>query len=339
MGVNLSDIINKNKRNLKDFKNNSIAVDAFNTLYQFLSIIRQPDGTPLKDNYGRITSHLAGLLYRSANLIEYGIKLVYVFDGKPHELKMRTIDFRRSIRQKAKKEWQEALRKGDIEQARKKAQQASYLNSDMINETKELLTYMGIPYVQAPSEGEAQASYMSCKGDVWATASQDFDSLLFGAPILIRNMTITGRRKLPRRHTYINVEPEEIDMIRCLKQLNVTREQLVDIAILIGTDFNEGIRGIGPKTALKLIKKHDCLENVFKERDFEIEGFNVIRNIFLKPDITDDYSLSWKKVNETKVKQFLCSDYGFSEKRVENAINKLSSFKEKETQKSLDQWF
>lgn len=339
MGVNISDIVEKKKRTIQDFKNKKIAVDAHNTLYQFLSIIRQPDGTPLKDEKGRVTSHLAGLLYRTANLVESDIKIVYVFDGKPHELKTKTVDFRRNIREKAKEEWKEALAKGDIEVARKKAQQSSYLTSEMIEEAKQLLTYMGIPIVQAPSEGEAQASYMTKKGDVWATSSQDFDSLLFGAPILIRNLTITGRRKLPRKHVYINVEIEEINSNYSLVKLGITREQLVDIGILVGTDFNEGIRGIGPKTALKLIKKYGCLENIFKEKSFEIEGYEEIRNIFLKPDVTDDYKLSWKMVNEAKVKNFLCNEFGFSENRVGKAIKKLTSFKEKESQKSLEQWF
>ena len=339
MGVNISDIIKKKKRNIKDFENKKIAVDAYNTLYQFLSIIRQPDGTPLKDEKGRITSHLTGLLYRTVNLVENGIKLVFVFDGKPHELKLKTIDFRRSIRKKATKDWQEALEKGDIEEARKKAQQTSRLTSDMVGEAKKLLDYMGIPYVQAPSEGEAQASYMSRKGDVWAAASQDFDALLFGTSFLIRNLTVTGRRKLPGRHAYVNIEPEEIDLQKSLEYLGITREQLIDMAILIGTDFNPGIRGIGPKTALKLIKKHNSLTNILQVKDIEIDGYKEIREIFLKYETTDNYELKWKSAKPEKIKSFLCDDFGFSENRVDNAIKKLSSFKMRESQKSLDRWF
>lgn len=338
MGVNLADIVEAESKTLKDFQGKKIAIDAHNALYQFLSIIRQPDGTPLKDSQGRVTSHLSGLLYRTSNLVEFGIKPVFVFDGIPPELKFTTIKERKEIRERAKEEWRDALERGDIERARMKAQQSARLTNEMIDEAKELLSSLGIPWVQAPSEGEAQASYLARKGEVWATASQDFDSLLFGAPMLVRNLTVTGRRKLPRKNVYVNIMPEAINFEYTLRALGITREQLIDVGILVGTDFNEGIKGIGPKKALKLIKEHGSLEKVFACIDESIEEFEEIRRIFLEPDVTGEYEIKWGRVDEGKVKEFLCGEHNFSESRVSNALRKFSEARDEDMQKSLDAW-
>lgn len=338
MGVNISDIVPKTKRDISDFKGKWVAIDAYNTIYQFLSIIRQPDGTPLSDSKGRTTSHLTGLLYRTTNLMESGINPVFVFDGEPHELKSGTIEDRRYIREKAREAWKTALEEGDMERARSKAQQTSVLTTEMVNTSKELLGFLGIPCVQSPRDGEAQASYMATKGHVWAAASQDFDSLLFGAPKLIRNLTITGRRKLPRQRKYTVVEPEEVNLEQALASLEITREQLVDIAIMVGTDFNEGIKGIGPKKGLKLIKKHETLEKVMEEKEFSIEDFEEVRNIFLEPDVTDKYEISLGNIDHQNVMKLLVDDYDFSESRVQSALEKVKIKRKSEAQKKLDQW-
>lgn len=339
MGVNLSGIIQSEPRKLGDFSGWIVAIDAYNALYQFLSIIRQPDGTPLLDRMGRITSHLSGILYRTTNLIENGIKPVYVFDGKPDELKNNTIAQRKAVKEKAMKEYEEAIEKGDMETARIKAQQTSRLTWDMVDETKKLLGLMGIPYVQAPSEGEAQASYMNSKGHVNATASQDYDSLLFGAPFLIRNLTITGRRKLPRKRIYVNIDPEIIDLDKNMKVLNISRKQLVDLAILVGTDFNPGIKGIGAKKALKLIHQYGTIENIIRAKGYEIPNYERIREIFLNPEVTDDYELRWRNPDVEGIKAYLCGKRDFSESRVASALNRLLEARKKAGQKTLDQWF
>ena len=339
MGVDIGDIIESRVIGFGDLKGKIIAIDAYNALYQFLSIIRQPDGTPLRDSLGRVTSHLSGLLYRTSNYVAEGIKPIYVFDGRPPDLKMRTVEERIEIRKRAREEWEKMLKSGEIEEARVKAQQASFLTKDMVDEAKKLLDYMGIPWVQAPSEGEAQAAYMAKKGDAYASASQDFDSLLFGTPILVRNMAITGRRKLPRKRVYVEVKPEMINLEENLKKLGVTREQLVDIGILVGTDYNKGIKGIGPKTALKLIKKFGNLENVMREKGIKIEHYEEIREIFLNPPVTDDYRLEWKSVDEEKLKDFLCGGHDFSEERINTAIEKMRLFRKYREQRSLDSWF
>jgi len=338
MGVDLSDIIVPQKKKLDDFKGKIIAIDGFNALYQFLSIIRQPDGTPLKDSQGRVTSHLAGLIYRTANLMEFGIKPIYVFDGEPHPLKAKTVGERRIIRAKAREEWAEALEKGDIERARTKAMASSRLTDEMIASSKGLLEKLGLPYIQAPGEGEAQASVIVAKEDAWGTASQDYDALLFGCPSLVRNLTVTGRRKMPRKNVYVEVVPELIDLGFNLGELSISREQLVDLAILVGTDFNEGIRGIGPKKALGLVRKHGALEVVMKEKNLEVENYEEVRKIFLKPNVTEDYEIVWKEPDEDAVIDFLCGEFEFSRARIKGAVEKIRTSKSSREQKTLEEW-
>lgn len=336
MGVDLKPLVKARVISLHDLKGKVIAIDAYNTIHQFLSIIRQRDGTPLKDAEGRVTSHLAGLLYRTANLVEQGIKPVYVFDGKPHPFKLKTLEQRSVIRKEAKREWEEALAMGDIEKARKKAQQTSSISKERVEESKKLLDALGIPYVDAPGEGEAQASFMNERGDVDAACSQDFDCLLFGAPTLVRNLAITGKRKLPDKQQWIDVFPEEILLRDVLAENEISREQLVEIAILIGTDFNSGIKGIGPKKALQLIKKHGCIENAIKEGEIgEIENLNELRKIFLNPSVTANYSIEWRKVDEDMVISFLCEEHQFSKERVKKAIEKFHIFEKSFGQKNL----
>ncbi|UCD92889.1 MAG: flap endonuclease-1 [Methanobacteriota archaeon] len=339
MGVNISDIVPSKERGLEDFRGRIIAVDAYNAIYQFLSIIRQPDGTPLKDSTGRITSHLSGLIYRTSNLLKEGMKPVYVFDGKPPDLKKETVKARSEARETAKKEWEAALAVGDIEKAFSKATRAAKLERPMVDQSKELISKLGIPWVQAPSEGEAQASHMGIRDDVWAAASQDFDSLLFGSPRLIRNLTITGKRKLPGKPIYVNIQPEEIELSTALRSLEISRDQLIDLSLLVGTDFNPGIKGIGPKKALTLVRKHGDLETIMEKEGFTIEGVDDIKEIFLRPETTDEYSLEWTEPNEEDVLDFLCGGFDFSENRVKSALDKIAQAKEMEKQKSLDSWF
>ncbi|MEA2054673.1 MAG: flap endonuclease-1 [Candidatus Thermoplasmatota archaeon] len=336
MGVNLKSLANPRVISLEELKGKIIAIDAHNALYQFLSIIRQRDGTPLKDAEGNITSHLTGLLYRTANMVELGIKPVYVFDGKPHPLKMETLRERSVVKKKAMEEWEKALEKGDMEEARKKAQQTSILNEERVNDAKKLLQALAIPYIEAPGEGEAQASFMNMKGDADATCSQDFDCLLFGAPTLLRNMAITGRRKLPGRQKWMDVSPERIILQEVLSANEIMREQLIDMAILVGTDFNKGVKGIGPMKALKLIKEYGKIEEAVKAGKIgEMTNLQEIRNIFLNPSVTNDYSIEWKKIDEDETIDFLCNKHQFSEERVSHTIKKFKVFSESFKQKNL----
>jgi len=236
---------------------------------------------------------------------------------------------------------QEALERGDIEEARKWAQQGVKVDEDIVNDSKRLLDAMGIPYVQAPSEGEAQAAFMVKNGDVWASASQDFDSLLFGAPLLLRNITITGRRKMPGRETYIEIKPEIIRLGRVLKSLEIDQDRLIILGICIGTDYNPGgLSGIGPKRALEIVKNEGnvsiLLKNLKKDWKFEVTPEEIF-NFFKNPPITKEYSLKWKPPDEEKIKKILCDEHDFSEERIQNTIEKLKETKG--TQSRLDAWF
>ena len=333
----------KTKTALKSLSGKSIAIDAYNALYQFLAIIRQPDGTPLKDSTGKITSHLSGLLYRTANLVEMGIKVVYVFDGVPPTLKEVEIKRRARVKEEALVKYERALQAGKMEEARTYAQMTSRVKDYMAEDSKRLLTQMGVPWVQAPSEGEAQAAYLAKRGDTNYCASQDYDSLLFGTPMLVRNVTISGRRKLPRKPVYVEVIPEIVELDHVLKELGITREQLVDIGILVGTDFNpEGVKGVGPKTALKLIKQHGSLEKLLPtltEAEFPVEPQR-IREIFLNPEVTDNYKLTWKETDIDGVVDFLCRERDFSEERVRKALKKMTEGLRKAKGKvTLEAWF
>ena len=339
----MRDLVPKTTVRLEDLSGKSIAIDAYNALYQFLAIIRQPDGTPLKDSSGRITSHLSGLLYRTSNLVEMGIKPIYVFDGVPPTLKEVEIKRRMKAKEEALIKYEQALKVGKIEEARMYAQATSRLKDYMTEDSKRLLDLMGISWVQAPSEGEAQAAHLVKRGDANYCASQDYDSLLFGAPKLVRNVTISGRRKLPGKNVYIEVVPEVVNLEQVLKNCGITYEQLIDIGILIGTDFNpEGIKGLGPKTALKLIKEHGSLENALphiKNAEFPVEPQR-IREIFLHPKVTDNYKIEWKEPDVESVIDFICRERDFSEDRVKKALEKMWRGTEKLKGKTtLEKWF
>ncbi len=343
MGVNLGDLVPKTPISLKNLNGKKVAIDAYNALYQFLAIIRQPDGTPLRDRKGMITSHLSGLFYRTCNLMEMGIKVIYVFDGMPPTLKEAEIKRRSKIKEEAQIKYELALKEGKIEEARSYAQMTSRLKDYMADDSKRLLRCMGVPWVQAPSEGEAQAAYIAKKGDADYCSSQDFDSLLFGAPVLLRNLTISGRRKLPRKNVYIEIEPETVELTKLLKELEITYEQLIDIGILIGTDYNpDGVKGVGPKSALKLIKEHGSLEAtlpLLKEAEFPVEP-KLIREVFLHPRVTDNYKIDWQEPNIDGVVEFLCGEKDFSEDRVRKALSKaVEGMKESKKKTTLESWF
>ena len=342
MGVDLADVIPEQTITIEDLSGKTLAVDAYNALYQFLAIIRQPDGTPLKDRQGRVTSHLSGLLYRTTNLAERGVRLAFVFDGKPPEMKAVEIQRRRQVRVEAVIQYERALKEGRLEKARTYAQATSSLKDMMVSDAKKLLDALGVAWVQAPSEGEAQAAFIAARGDVWAVASQDHDSLLFGTPRMVKNLAITGRRKLPRRDAYVEVEPKLIELEKVLAGLSVTREQLIDVGILIGTDFNpDGVKGIGPKTAAKLIHEYGKIESLRAAEPnlAELPNAERIREIFLKPDVNPNYSLKWSRPDTEAVVKLLCGEHDFSEDRVRKAASRMTTQVATQKRSTLESYF
>jgi len=340
MGLNLKDLVVREKTTLEAFSTKVIAIDAYNAIYQFLASIRGPDGLQLSDSEGRITSHLSGLLYRNVNFLSLGIKPVYVFDGKPPSLKTAEIERRKQIKKDATVKYEKAVAAGNLEDARKYAQQTTSMKDGMVKESKQILTYFGIPYIDAPSEGEATAAHLTNTGQAYASASQDFDSILCGAKRLIRNFTNSGRRKIPNRNTYIDVVPEIIETEKTLEALELTREQLIDVGILIGTDFNpNGFDRIGPKTALKMIKQHSRLEDIpqIQEQLQEID-FQQIRKIFQNPEVADVKEIVFSEIDYEGMTNYLVKERSFSEDRIQSTLNRLKKALERKSQ-NLDQWF
>jgi flap endonuclease-1 len=338
LGVNLTPIVEKRVVTLEDLRGRSFAVDGFVVLHQFLALIRTRDGQPLMDSRGRTTSHLVGLAFRATRLVaDYGMRLVFVFDGSPPQLKRVEIEKRRVVRERFEEEYREAVAAGDYKAAMSKAVMTGRLTGEGVADAKRLLDLLGIPWVQAPSEGEAQAAYMAARGDVWASNSQDYDSLLFGAPRLVRYITIQGEEWLPSKGRARKLQPEIIELENLLDTLQLSRGQLIDLGILIGTDFNPGISGIGPKTALKLLRKHGRLEDLPPEiRDRLTPDIDTIRDLYLHPPATDNYTLEEKPVQEEELIRFLCDERSFSRERVETVITRMRMAR---GQRSLKDWF
>ena len=345
MGLNIREIIPRSEIDFSKLKGKIVCVDAFNTLYQFLSTIRQPDGTPLMDNKKRITSHLSGIFYRNINLFLEGIKLVYVFDGEPPELKWKTGEKRRGARDLAREKYDKAKQEENLDMMKRYGSQLLRLDKEMIEESKELLKAMGIAVVQAPSEGESEAAYLAkVKKEVYASASQDYDSLLFGAPKLIQNLTLSRKRKTISG--WVEIKPELIELDRVLNFLGISLDQLICLGILVGTDYNpKGIPGIGQKKALQLVKQYkqpvlifkaveEQMNNLKEENKFD---WKEIFELFHRPKVVDA-EFEFEKINETKIKQILVKEHDFSEERIEKQLEKLREAKEKNKQRGLGNW-
>lgn len=334
MGVQLTNLIPKHEIKIEELNSKVLAMDTSNILYQFLSSIRQQDGTPLKDLNGNVTSHLMGLSTRIPNLMSQGLKLCFVLDGKSPELKHKE-QFERSERKiEAEKKFEEAKESGDEELMYKYGMQTTRLTREMINEARELIEAFGLPIIQAPSEAEAQASFMTTK-DVYAIVSQDYDSLLFGAKRVVRNLTISQKKRLPNG-SVISIKPEMIILDETLDQLGINQDQLIIMGVMIGTDFNnKGIKGIGPKNALKIVKQEKKFENIFKKYEIDFD-WKEIYDIFKKMPVKKDYHLNWNPVNEDKIREILIGKHDFSKERVDKIFETLGR---KTGQTGLDKWF
>jgi flap endonuclease-1 len=324
MGVLLTPIVVKRTVGLAGLRGRRLAVDANGELYQFLALIRLRDGTPLKDAQGRVTSHLSGLFYRTTRLIaDFGLQLAFVFDGRPPILKTGEIARRRQVRQRYEIEAAAARRAGNLAQAYSKSTMTSRLTPEMVGEAKQLLRLMGLPVIQAPSEAEAQAAHMARRGDVWAAASKDYDALLFGAPRVIRFLTISGREFLPSQGISRPITPEVIDLQEMLDALGITRSQLIDLGLLVGTDFHRGIKGIGPKKALTLVTRFGRIDHMPGEiRDGFGPDLDRLRHIYLEPEVHDVYSLEPEPCDVDGVIRFLCDEHAFTRDRVSKALKR-----------------
>ena len=344
MGLNIREIIPRKEIEISDLRDKIVFVDAYNILYQFISTIRQPDGTPLMDNKKRVTSHLSGIFYRNVNLLSEGIKMVYVFDGEPPELKAKTHKIRSESRELAREKYGEAKQEEDIEGMRRYSSLLIRVDSEMVKESKELLEAMGIAVIQAPGEGEAEAAYLSRVKDSFGVVSQDYDSLLFGAKRLVRNLGLARKRKTVSG--WQEVRPELIELDKVLNSLEINLDQLICLGILVGTDYNpKGVLGVGQKKALEIVKKYKQPVLIFKSVEEQIMSLSEkdkfewqeIFELFHKPKVINA-DFRFGKADEKKIKHILVEKHDFSEERVDKQLEKLREFKEKKKQKALGDW-
>lgn len=345
MGLNIREVIPRKEIEILELNGRLVCVDAYNMLYQFLSTIRQPDSTPLMDNKKRVTSHLSGIFYRNINLLAEGIKLAYVFDGEPPKQKGVTHAKREEGREIARGRYQEAKKEEDFEAMRRYGSQLIRLDEEMIIESKKLLEAMGVAVVQAPGEGEAEAAYLSkVKDDVYATVSQDYDSLLFGTPRLVRNLALSRKRKTASG--WMEIKPELIELEKVLNFLEINLDQLICLGILVGTDYNpRGIPGIGQKRALQIVKIYKQPVLIFKSVEEQLMSlpeedrfdWQEIFELFHKPNVVN-VDFKFDKVDEEKIKKILVEDHDFSEERVDKQLDKLRDLEDKKKQKGLGEW-
>lgn len=334
MGLQIGEIVPRKEIKLEDLKGKIIAVDAFNAIYQFLSSIRQPDGTPLMDSKKRATSHLSGLFYRNMALLNNGIRLIYVFDGEYHSLKGRTQERREENKDAAKEKYAQAVEEEDIDSMYKYSRGFMRLTEEMKEESKELLRAMGIAVIQAPGEGEMQAAELVKIGEAFAVGSQDYDALVVGGKNLIQNLTLSRKRKTVSGFVYI--APEIIEYEKVLNDFGIDADQFICLAILVGTDFNPGgVKGIGPKKALALVRQKRFPVQIFKEVEERLDfNWQEVFEIFKKPNVRKE-KVEFPKLDEKKIKEILVERHEFSLERVENQLLKLRGVKKESAQQKL----
>lgn len=336
MGVKLGKLLYRNEITFDSLKGKTLAVDFSNSAYQFLSSIRSQDGTLLMDSKGNITSHLMGIWTRFSNLISKGVKLVAVLDGEMPSLKHLTTKGRHEKKQIAQEKFQEAKDSQDMELMNLYAKQTSFLTREMVNESRELMEAMGIPVIQAPAEADAQMAFLSKKDLVWAAATSDVDPLLHGCKRTITNLTLSQRKKLNSGLTK-KINPELIDLDENLKKLNLSQKEFIVLAILVGTDYNEGIHGIGPKKALKLVKENKDFDKMFKNLNVEF-NWKEIYELFDNMKVKKDCKLKWEKINSNKIKNILIERHEFNEERVNKVLQNLEQGTKSFEQTGLSSW-
>lgn len=341
MGTQISSLLNGKKVGLEDLAGKTLAVDAYNMLYQFLTTIRMRDGTPLKNSKGHVTSHLVGLFNRLTTLMQHRIKFVFVYDGEAPKLKRAEREKRKQAKQEAQDAYDEAVQEEDVESMKKYAGRTARLTEEMITQSQQVLEVLGIPWIQAPSEAEAQAAQVVRNGDADYVASQDMDCLLFGAPHMVRNLSISGKRRRRGSYAYTKVHPEIIDLQALLEKLGIKQDQLIALGMLVGTDFNPGgVKGLGPKRGLKLVEeKGDDLEAIFAEADWDVHNehdWKDIYRVIKEMPVTDEYEIAFKDVDLAQAHEVLVDEFEFSAKRVDNALSELQATT---AQKGLDDFF
>lgn len=325
MGCRITPLITPEKIGLAGIAGKTLAVDALNAVYQFLALVRTETGDFLRNSQGLITSHLVGLATRYSKLAaEHRCRFIFVFDGPPHPLKRRELERREKLREKAMEEYRRLLLAGDLRRAFSKAVVAVKVDRWIVESSRKLIELMGFPIIDAPFDAEAQAAYVVSKGDAWAVSSQDWDSLLYGAPRLVRYVTLTGFEWLPSKQTARKLEPELVELDKLLSVLGLTRRQLIEVAILSGTDYNEPVRGVGPIRAYKLIKLYGSLSRLPQDiRKRLPENYEEIVDLFLNPKVNYHYTIEFKEPKYSELYRFLVEENSFSHERAKVIVDRL----------------
>ncbi|XP_065367422.1 flap endonuclease 1 [Calliphora vicina] len=322
---------------IKHYFGRKVAIDASMCLYQFLIAVRA-EGAQLTSVDGDTTSHLMGMFYRTIRLLDNGIKPLYVFDGKPPDMKSGELAKRAERREEAQKALQQATEAGNEADMDKFNRRLVRVTKDHANEAKELLKLMGVPYVEAPCEAEAQCAALVKAGKVYATATEDMDALTFGSTVLLRHLTFSEARKMPVK---------EINYNKVLDGFGLTSKEFIDLCILLGCDYCEGIKGIGPKRAIELMNSYRDIETILEHIDRkkytvpENWNYEVARQLFITPDVQDptEFDFKWTEPDEEGLVKFLCGDRQFSEDRVRSGAKKILKSKQSQTQGRLDSFF
>jgi len=338
IGDNAPNAIKENE--IKNYFGRKIAIDASMSLYQFLIAVRPDNVSSLTDESGETTSHIQGMFHRTIRMMKHGIKPVFVFDGKPPELKYKELKKRKEKREEAIDETKEAKEEGNLEQEIKMTKRTVRVTPQHTDDCKKLLRLMGVPIIEAPCEAEAQCAAMCKAGLVFGSGSEDMDTLTLGTPLLLRHLTFSEARKMPIKEIYLD---------KALFELNLTMDQFIDLCILLGCDYSANIRGIGPVRALELIKKYSNIETIIKTLDKKkytvpeelVENLDEIRNLFRKPNVIDpkDIELKWTAPDEDGLIQFLVKEKGFNEERVRSGIKKLNQTRSTSVQGRITSFF
>jgi len=332
----------RSDQELKSFFGRKIAIDASMNIYQFLVAVRQGSDN-LTNEAGEITSHLSGLFYRTIKLMEVGVKPCYVFDGKPPKMKSGELQKRIDAKKLAQEEAKKAEETGDAEAFEKYSRRVNKVTPEVIQQCKTLLKLMGVPVVEAPCEAEAQCASMCKGGLVYATASEDMDSLTFGTTRLVRRLwsgaTATNEKK--------GIRPMELSLPIALEELQMDHSTFIDLCMLCGCDYMDSIKGVGPTTALNLMRKHGSIESVFaalrkdgKHVVPEVD-LNEIRQLFVKPEVlsNSEINLQWTSPDEDGLIDFLVKQNSFREDTIRSGIKRMLSSRNAASQARLDTFF
>lgn len=323
---------------IKNFFGRKVAIDASMSLYQFLIAVRQDGGAMMTSEDGSTTSHLMGMFYRTIRMVENGIKPVYVFDGKPPTMKAGELEKRKEKRDEAQAALEKAKEDGNMEEVDKQNRRLVKVTTEHVNDVKVLLKHMGIPFVSAPCEAEAQCAELVKGGKVFAAGTEDMDALTFGTTVLLRHLTFSEARKMPIK---------EFHLKSVLEGFELSQDQFVDLCILLGCDYVDKIKGIGPKKAIELVKKHKnietILDNIDKSKYPPPENwlYTEARRLFTAPDVTpaSEVDIKWEKPDEEALVAYMCGEKGFAEERIRNGIRKLDKARGGATQGRLDSFF